>query len=359
MPRNEVRNAVAVEHGGRLAFANEQAHDGASLIDFSVCLNAHGPAPSVVEAIRTAPIDEYPDPHAIRARSTIAERWTVDIGTVMLGAGSAELIQAVCFAYLRPGDVALIVQPAFGEYARAASLCGARVVGVALSAGDDVFADIKSVIDARRPRLVFVASPVNPTGIAFEREALRSLANSCADVEALLVLDQAYDAFADQPLGTPALAGHPNVLHLRSLTKEHAIAGVRVAVGVGPTDVVGSIERVRVPWATSCASQSAAVAAFDDRAREHAQLAVAQLRAERQRIADAVTSCGVSVCATQTHYVLVACSDATALRNRLAAHHGILVRDCTSFRLPQHIRVAARLQPDNDLLIDALRKTLS
>lgn len=355
-PRDEVRAVAAAEHGGRHGFAGAPATE---LLDFSVCLNAHGPAPTVVDAIRTAPVDEYPDPRSIDARSALARAYDTPLSSIAIGAGSAELIHAVCFAYLRPGDVALVVEPAFSEYRRAASLCGAHVVGIAIGAGDDLLQPIHRAVQRLRPRIVFAAAPTNPTGIAITRDALAALADSCHSADSLLVLDQAYDAFTANPLGSPALRHHANVLHLRSLTKEHALAGVRVATGIATARIINDIEAVRAPWSASTAAQAAAVEVTSDDARRHARGSIACLRAERQRIATALASSGIVSNPSDTHFMLIACPMATALRDRLIAEHNILVRDCTSFGLRRHIRVAARLPHENDALISALRRTLT
>jgi len=357
LPRDDVSHSPIAEHGGRLAFG-DNVGGVADGLDFSVCLNAFGPAPAVVDAIKAARVDEYPDPRSVRARRVVAEQWRVPIDSIVVGAGSAELIQAVCFAYIRPGDAVIVVEPAFGEYRRAAALCGARVVGIGLAADGDVAQMIKA-IRQRRPRLLFVATPVNPTGVTIDRESLQSLAAACASVDSLLVIDQAYDAFSAQPIGTPALRGSANVLHLRSLTKEHALAGVRVAVGIGPAQIVEGVERVRVPWATSTAAQAALIATFDAGAQAHARTTIAELRAESVRIATAMRQRNISVSCSTTHYMLIGCPSAPQLRDHLAAAHGILVRDSTSFGLPGHVRIAARLPRQNDQLIHALRHALS
>ena len=350
-PRNEVRATLTAEHGGR--------GDGdRNVLDFSVCLNAFGPAPSVLEAIRSSPIHEYPNARSTDARRVVARAWEVPAEQVAITAGSAEAIQAVCFAYVRRGDLVVIGEPAFGEYRRAATLCGATAVGVRGELGDESLDALRTAVLRDRPRLVFVASPASPSGMSLSREALLRVADACRAVDALLVLDQAYDAFSAAPLGTPALRGHENVLHLRSLTKEHALAGLRVAAAAGPASIVADLEAVRVPWATSTAAQAATIAAFGDGAEAHVRDTVARLRHERARIARALADKGHVAAPTDTHYMLVPCADAAALRERLAADHCILVRDCSSFGLPRHVRVAARRPDENDRLIGALHQTL-
>jgi len=330
-PRIDVPLAT---HGGRLAIdtSNRDVHD------FSVCLNAFGPAECVREALRSARIDEYPDPSSRLAREAAAAAWSCPVDDIALGAGAAELIDATCRAFLSPRNVVAIAQPAFGEYERSVRLCGASVAN-----------DLES-----KTRLVFVCSPSNPLGRMGDRTELLAIADRCASRGALLVLDQAYDAFTEAPLGTPAFPSHPAVLHLRSLTKEHALAGVRVAYAVGPADVIRALNAVRVPWSASSLTQSAAIATFTPDARAHASTTIATLRAEAARLRAAFMRLGYDVSQSATHFFLIRVSNASRAQRLLLERENILVRDCTSFGLPDQIRVAARTPRENDLLIDAL-----
>ena len=356
-PRPEVMNTAVALHGGRRGQVAAAGTDGARLLDFSVCLNAFGTSPDVLEAIRASRVDEYPDVHSYVPREAAAVHWNRPIGEIAFGAGAAEFIHAVCFAYVRAGDDVLIAAPAFGEYARAAALCGARVTFVspgAPGAGEDSLVDVTRNVLSVRPRLVFCASPVNPTGVQYNDDSLHSHAYECHASGTLLLLDQAYDGFTKTPLGTPALPGHPAVLHLRSLTKEHALAGVRAAFAVGPTEIVEAIERVRIPWAASSAAQAAAAATFSAAATAHAARTIEVLRAEAARIANAAEELGYDVHPSATHYLILNVGDAKRAATALAASPKILVRDCTSFGLPAWIRVASRTPAENDRLIAAL-----
>ena len=280
---------------------------------------------------------------------------------IVFGAGASELIQALCFAYLTRGDSVVIAQPAFGEYERASLLCGAQVHAVQSTLKhDDVSlsesaSDLVSAIFRVRPRLLFVASPTSPSGVQYPVALLRDIAKICARCDCLMVLDQSYDSFSAAPLGTPALAGCVHVVHIRSLTKDHALAGVRAAFAVASPSVADHIERSRVPWASSSAAQAAAVAAMSNEAMQHVSTTTHALRADAVAIAEFCASIGLSVEPSSTHYLLIRCGNGTAARERILEQRGVLVRDCRSFGLPQHIRVAARQPDDNALLLDALR----
>ena len=330
-------------------------------IDFSVSLNAWGAAPEVRNAVINSPFEQYPDPTSLAPRRAATRRWGVPLETIAFGAGAAELIHAVCFASICPRSKALVPVPTFGEYARAARLCGAQVVHHLAAPPEYVLeaASIASAVATHRPQLVFLCAPNNPTGQALSRQEVEQVAKACAATGALLVLDQAYDAFTPRPLGTPALPGHPAVLHLRSITKDHALAGLRAAFAIGPELVIAALERVRVPWSASAPAQTAAVAALGDAAESHLAATLPRLRDERARLEAAFAQAGIQSLPSGTHYFVAEAGDAAAFRARLLREWGIKVRDCTSFGLPRHIRVAARTPAENNLLIQAVEAVCS
>ncbi len=346
--RPEIRAVPTGTHGGRRALSGV-LH---GIHDFSVCLNAFGPPSIVRSALADARIDEYPDPASRAAREAAAAAWEVDVDEISFGAGAAELIQAVCLAYLRRGDAVIVATPTFGEYARAALLCGAQVVNCDTREG---VGRLRDAIARTRPRLVFLCSPSSPFGVAHAAAELGEVAAACAASSALLVLDQAYDAFTERPIGTPALRGHAAVLHLRSLTKEYAIAGVRVAYAVAPRDTIASIERARVPWSASALAEAAATACFTREASHHVATTVAELRDEAARIRMAVHAAGVETDASDTHFFTIRVARAASATARLIETR-VLVRDCTSFGLADRIRIAARRPEENDVLIEAIAR---
>jgi len=326
------RDVPLAPHGGRNAAAVGVRHD------FSVCLNAFGPASSVLDAIRISSVDEYPDPLSLGARAVAAAAWSVPIHDVLLAAGSAELIDLVCRAFVTPGDVVAVDSPAFGEYERAARIYGGRI----LHGLDDA------------ARVVFTCSPSNPFGQVRSVDELRSVADRCAERGTLLVVDQAYDAFTDCPTGTPLLAGHPAVLHLRSLTKDHALAGIRVAFAIGRSDILEALNAVRIPWSVSSAAQRAAAATFEAEAGSHVARTTRELRRESVRMRDSFAAMGYETNDSRTHFFTVRVRSAASAQRALLDRFLILVRDCASFGLPDRIRVAARQPSANDELLRAM-----
>jgi histidinol-phosphate/aromatic aminotransferase/cobyric acid decarboxylase-like protein len=349
--RNVVAQTPLSIHGGKYYGTGDST---AVRHDFSVCLNAFGPAPIIRRAIQNASIEDYPDPFCLAPREAAASRWSCSIEEIAFGAGAAELIHAAITAYLEPDDEAIIVDPAFGEYERAIRLRGVAPTFFRQPEEARGYSALAARIGQRRPRIVVLCAPTTPAGLAITMDDIAVIADACGSAGGLLLLDQAYDAFAEHPLRTPALPRHPAVLHIRSLTKEHALAGLRVGFACGPATVIDAVNRVRVPWSASSMAQAAAVAAMSDEAADHVAKKIATLRSEAVRLRDRCSDLGFGSSRSITHYFTLQVRDATVVREILLERAGILVRDCTSFGLSDSIRVASRLEADNEALLRAL-----
>jgi len=345
---------TAQTHGGlrldELAALGVRISD---VVDFSASLNVYGPDPEVAAAARAAELLAYPDPTALPARRALATRAGVEPDAVVVGAGAAELLWSLARALLRPGAVTVIVEPAFAEWRTAAAATGAAIVA---GPGPDLAVDLDAVARAVRTsdaRAVYLANPGNPGGLAVPADALAAFARDLAG--ATVVLDEAFlslsarHADADRPL--PG-----NVVRVRSLTKDHGLAGLRIGYALAAPALARRIEAERPPWTVSAPAQAAAVAAAgrDD----FVAACRARLLADRDHLRARLADLGLASLPSDTLYFLVEVGDATALRRRLLAHHAVAVRDATSFGLPDHVRVAARPAADVDRLVRALAQEL-
>jgi histidinol-phosphate/aromatic aminotransferase/cobyric acid decarboxylase-like protein len=329
----------------------------AQLLDFSVSTNPYGPCPGVLEAIRAAPIDRYPDPTGRAVREVMASGLGSAADEIALGNGAAELLWALARALLRSGDGVLVVEPTFCEFRAAVRAVGARIAEWRANPGDGFAIDLPAitrVMRAERARVVYLCAPNTPTGTTVAASEIAAWAEDSPHVS--IVLDQSFlslsERFADAAARMPA-----NVIRVRSLTKEHAIPGVRLGYLLAPAGVVALIEQQRPAWMTSTMAQAAAMAAcrepsFVDQSRQ-------KILADRERLACQVERLGLSTVGSTTGFFLVRTAHATALRRRLLVRHHILVRDCASFGLPDFVRLAARPEPDIERLVAALREERS
>jgi histidinol-phosphate/aromatic aminotransferase/cobyric acid decarboxylase-like protein len=324
----------------------------ADVLDFSVNVNPYGPAPSVEAAIRAAPVSRYPDPEAAEVRRRVAAAVGRDPREVVIGSGAADLLWALARLLCGPGRPAFLVEPTFSELRAAALAAGATVAEWRARPEDRFAVDLDAAggaLDASGAHVAYLCTPNNPTGIAPPPAAVAAFAARRPDVT--LVLDESFLAVSDRhaDLRAPMPRG---VVRVRSMTKEHAIPGVRVGYVLAPPALAAALERSRPAWSVGAPAQAAALAALD------ADAFVADTRArwlaDRDALAARLRTLGLVPGESAAPYLLVRVRDAAAVRERLLARHRILVRGCGSFGLPRHLRLCGRPAPDVDRLARAL-----
>jgi histidinol-phosphate aminotransferase len=211
---------------------------------------------------------------------------------------------------------------------------------------------ITRLLFQRAYRLVFLCNPNNPTGQVLPLDWLASWSQKFP--QTLFVVDEAYIAFTT---GLPSAISlsRPNLLVLRSMTKDYALAGLRLGYAVAHRAVIEALRKVRPPWNVNAVAQSAGIAALGD--PDHLSHSLAKLVMARQELTTALRLRGLKALPTQVHFFLLEAGNGKHLRAGLLAK-GILVRDCASFGLPGHVRIAARLPEENARLLAALDEVL-
>ena len=328
-----------------------------SIVDFSMCLNPYGPCPAVVAAVRAAPIDRYPDPTARAVRRSLAEILDVDPDALVLGNGAADLLWTIARVLFAPGDTMVTVEPTFSEFRAAAEAAGARVVELRSDAVDGFNVDLgrlRRFLRTVRPRAIYLCAPNNPTGVAIPAAEIAAVAAGHPDVD--IVLDQAFLPLSEA-FGELAVRFPPNVLCVRSLTKDHAIPGVRAGYLLCVRDLAARIEAARPSWTTSTMAQAAALAACA--ARGFVEETRPRLLGDRGHLQTIVRRRGLRPLPSATPFFLVPVPDAGDLRRRLLVRHHVLVRDCASFSLPGFIRLSARPAAEVARLDAALAEEIS
>ncbi|HEY2705439.1 MAG TPA: aminotransferase class I/II-fold pyridoxal phosphate-dependent enzyme [Candidatus Dormibacteraeota bacterium] len=324
-PHPWLDTVAGVPHGGAAA---------AGLLDLSASLAPLGPSPAALAAARDADPTRYPSPDAGPLVVAAAELLGVDPERVVAGPGAADLLLRAALAHLRPGDTVLVVGPCFGEYRRAAAACGARTVAWEADPGDGFALDTGAVAAAARRAgavLGILARPQNPTGVLSPATAIAELA--AATPGATWLVDEAFIGLCDDPSST---AGGEAVT-VRSLTKELALAGLRVGVADAPPAVARALRALAPPWCVSAPAIAAAVAGLADRGHRDATLAA--VRRGRAALTAALRDRGLHVADAAANYVCAEVGDAAGFCAVLAAS-GVVARDCADLRLPGWVRLA-------------------
>ena len=317
-----------------------------------------GPFPAAEEAMAraAAELNRYPDGGCYRLRAALAVRHGVRFEEVTVCAGADAVIGFVCQATLDPGDEVVTGWPSFVSYVLDPLKLAAVPVRVPLR---DHRYDLDGLLEAITPRtkLVFVATPNNPTGTMSGRAELDAYFARVPD-HVLTVVDQAYLEYIDDPEYPDAIeeyakGGH-RLLVLRTFSKIYGLAGLRVGYGVGPAEVITAIGKVRRAFDVGVPAQEAALGSLDDAAeleRRRIVNRVAMRSLEEVLRAEGFDPAGPAV----ANFVFVEVGDAAALADRLL-HEGVIVRPMGPFGAPGALRITAGTPEEIAFFADALHR---
>ncbi len=318
------------------------------------------PAPLVDEwlaALRQVSLNRYPDPGAARLKRQLRSTFAVPVDSdILLGNGSDELIQMILMAVAGPGRSVLAPEPAFSMYKIISSSVGMDYHGVPLKS--DFSLDLPATLAAiaeRRPAVVFICYPSNPTGNLFAREDIRTIIEAAPGI---VVVDEAYSAFCDGSF-FEELPRYPNLLILRTVSKL-GLAGLRLGFLVGDAAWLHELDKIRLPYNISVLTQASAEFALS-----HYPVLLDQtrrIRAERARLAEALATLpGVTPFPSQANFILfrVTAGRAAELFQRLK-DQGVLIKNLHGAHPALHdcLRVTVGTPEENQAFLSALRTAL-
>ena len=242
--------------------------------------NPYGPLPEVTEALARYPhFHVYPDPRQSALCDALGAFAGVPADHIVAGHGADELLDHLCRLFLAPGDAVVDTPPTFGMYSFDARLAGAKVVDVRRC--EDFSVDVESVaaaVETHGAKLVFLASPNNPSGHWLDDGALERL----LALPAVVVLDEAYVEFAERPSRAARVLDHDNLVVLRTFSKAAGIAGLRLGYGIFPRWLVRELLKFKQPYNVNVAASVAGLASLRNAGRIEA--VVRKLEAERTRL---------------------------------------------------------------------------
>ena len=325
------------------------------LVRLSANENPLGPSPRVVEAIRSeaARVHLYPDGGAFAVRDALARRLGISAAQIVLGNGADELISLVARAAFDPGDEAVVPMPSFEPYSTSVALAGGRMVASPLAGYETDLDDVLRRVTART-KAVVLCSPHNPAATIIRRGALVGFLDALGADSPLVVLDEAYCDFADDPEypnGVELLARYPRLLVLRTFSKVAALAGLRVGYAIGSLESADRINRVREPYNVNRLGQAAALAALED--VEHWERTKRVVREERAFLSRELGKRGLTFPPSQANFLLVKVADPADARERLL-RSGLAVRDGSGVGFPGHLRISIGTREANERLLRVL-----
>ncbi|MBL9128671.1 MAG: histidinol-phosphate transaminase [Verrucomicrobiales bacterium] len=317
--------------------------------------NPLGPSPRALAAMRDVlpQLHLYPDGSAFHLKKRLASGLGLTPENLVLGNGSNEIIEFVGHAILRPGVDIVVSQFCFAIYPLIARMMGASVTTVpAREFGHDLAVMRRAI--GPNTAAVFVANPNNPTGTLASREELLAFVDAVPP-EVMVVLDEAYIEFLDDPVDfLPAIRSRarPNLLIMRTFSKIHGLAGLRLGYGIGVPELIAVLEKVRQPFNINAIVQAGALAALED--VEHVTRTRAVNREGREFLTRECRALGFAVVPSFANFVLVEVGDGQRVFVELQ-RRGIITRPMAGYGMPRHVRISVGTPEENRRCIEALR----
>jgi histidinol-phosphate aminotransferase len=335
------------------------------LVKLNANESVYGPSPAAVAAMRTALESShlYPDDRASALRQKLAEHHRVNPDQILVANGTTALLGVIARTLLRPGLEALTSVCSFISYPMVTQAAGARFVETPLREGGF---DLDAILARINPqtRIVFIANPNNPTGTLAEANSIHRFLEQ-VPAHVVVVLDEAYYDYAHYFAAKRGVAysrsidhvrENRNVVVLRTFSKAHGLAGIRVGYGIGPAELMAYFARVQDVFAVSAIAQAAALAALDD--NEHVQYAVESNAHQAEWLEREISALGYNVIRTWANFLsLDVRQDAREVARRLR-REGLLIRPLGSWGAPTWIRVTLGTDEQNQRFLGAFTKAM-
>ena len=348
------------EPGTSLDDAKERA-ETADAVKLASNESPFPPHPDVIEAIARAAagVNRYPDPEARALRREIANRHETDPARIAVSNGSCEILLAAALALCEQGDEILYAWPSFSIYPHLPALSGAREIRVPLAEGyvHDLDAMLEEVTAATQ--LLLVCNPNNPTGTHIPAERIGAFLENVPS-RTTVILDEAYIEYQtnDDPDATlDLLDGHPNLVLLRTFSKCHGLAGLRVGYAICSPQFRAAVDAVRQPFSVNTLAQAAATEAI--RHTDDVADRVEKNLIERVFVEESLHELGFETAASQTNFAWVDLGDRD--ENEVVeqlARAGVAVRAGTPLGGPGCLRVTYGTRAENERFLTALSASM-
>jgi histidinol-phosphate aminotransferase len=355
-----VRSIAPYQPGKPISeLAREMGLDERSIVKLASNENPRGIGPRTRAAIEAAigEIARYPDGNGFELKQALAQRYGVDMSSIVLGNGSNDVLELVALAFLGPGRAAVFSQHCFAVYPLATQARGARSIVVPAKAyGHDLEAMAKAIDD--ETYVAWVANPNNPTGTFARHEAVEAFLKRVPE-RVLVVLDEAYNEYLAPELRgdtVKLIKRHPNLVVTRTFSKAYGLAGLRVGYALAQPSVADVMNRVRQPFNVNSVALAAAVAALNDMefvARSYAE----NLQGMRQ-LENGAHGLRLDYIPSYGNFITIRVGKAAEIYKRLL-RRGVIVRPVGGgYGLPEHLRVTIGTAQENDRFLGALAASL-
>ena len=322
--------------------------------------NPLGPSPKAQEAIRRFldRIHFYPDGSGYYLRQELAELHNLEMDQIILGAGSTDLIELAAKTFLTAGDEAITSESAFYMYRLAVEDMGA---GLVLTPMRDKTFDLAAIAHAvtQRTKIIYLGNPNNPTGTMFTADELDRLLEVLPP-RVFVVLDEAYYEYvqrADYSHSVDYVRQGRNILVLRTFSKVHGLAGIRLGYGLGHRELIECLNRIRSPFNANSLAQVAGMVALGD--REHIARSLESNQREMKFVTEELTLMGVRYTPSVANFLLMDTGRDCEEDFVRLLHEGVIVRPMKIYGFPTSQRVTIGRHEENEIFLEALHRVMT
>lgn len=336
--------------------ARELGADAAGIIKLASNENPLGPSPKALTAMRAALENAhlYPDGGGFYLREALAKQLGFRREEIILGSGSNEVLEFIGHAFLSPGDEVIASEHAFIAYKLIARVFGARTVEVP---APDLHHDLDGMLQAITPRtrVIFIANPNNPTGTLLSQEQIDRFIASVPQ-RIVVAFDEAYFEYVETPPDvTKFIRAGRNVIALRTFSKIHGLANLRIGYGIAPAELIQVLQKTRQPFNVNGIAQAGALAALAD--EEHRARTKKITDEGRAYLQEQFARMGLPFVPSAANFVLVKVGDGMSVFKNLLKRR-IIVRALKGYKLPECVRISVGTMEQNCACIAALREVL-
>ena len=319
------------------------------------------PSPKALAAIQQAlpRLNLYPDGQCYYLRQTIAKRMGFEMEQVTVGNGADGIIQQLCLAYLDEDSEVIVSRSSFPVYDRFTYTMRASLIKIPLR--ENYLLDLKAMARAitDETKLVFVCNPNNPTGTILTAGEVDAFMESVPD-HVLVIFDEAYFEFVDSDDYPDTFAyirqGRHNVLTMRTFSKAHGLAGIRLGYAVAAPEILAPMHQVRGIFDVNLLAQVAGIAALDD--EEFLTRSVSANRAGLRFLYEQFARLELNYVESHGNFVLVEIGPRALDVQQQLMERGVIVRPCTAYDMPNLLRISVGNETQNARLIRVLEHVL-
>ena len=314
--------------------------------------NPYGCSPKVNQALSDYSFFHiYPDPQQRELRNALEKYIGIPADRIVAGSGSDELIELILRLFLEPGDQVINCPPTFGMYTFCTDTCGGTLKDIPRR--DDFSLNIDAIKKAinNTTKVIFIASPNNPTGNTVPEPDIIELVNT----RIVVVIDEAYAEFSGSTI-IPLLSTYPNLFLLRTFSKWAGLAGLRFGYGIFPPTIVDHIMRIKQPYNINAAAHVAALTSLDD--IDSLRSTITAIVNERKRLFEKLSTFNwLKPYTSEANFILCSVLNGKAKEVYLNLQKkGIFIRYFDTPLLKDCIRITVGKPEHTDYLIAALKE---